>query len=73
MEQVVNSCKAAADYPKNLIRSNTYEFIARAYFEKLEERQLTLFNDETRASLEFWDFGDSAKGNWVLFLGSERI
>ena len=68
MEQVIVSCNAAADYPKNLhlIQSSTYDFITNAYFDKLNERKNDLFHNSDKAALDFWEFGDSAKGTVML-------
>lgn len=62
MEQVIVSCNAAADYPKNLINSDTYEFVLNSYFDRLDERQHDLFHNEEKAGLDFWQFRDSGKG-----------
>ena len=52
----------AADFPKNLIHSNTYEFVTNAYFEQLNEREHNLFHAEDKAALHFWEFADTGKG-----------
>lgn len=62
MDQVIVSCNAAADYPKNLIQSNTYEFVLDSYFNQLNDRQDDLFHNGDRAVLDLWDFGHSGKG-----------
>ena len=62
MDQILASCNSAADYPKNLIGSNTYAFVAHSYFDKLNERQRELFHNPEKAALDFWEFGDSASG-----------
>ena len=64
MEQVISSCKSAADYPKNLVKSNTYEFIATSYSDRLDECEHDLFGNEKSAALYFWDFGDGGKGTY---------
>ncbi|KAL8793423.1 MAG: hypothetical protein Q9195_004009 [Heterodermia aff. obscurata] len=61
MEQVISSCKSAADYPGNLIKSNTYEFVATSYSDRLDECEHDLFGNENSAALYFWDFGDGGK------------
>lgn len=65
MDQFLASCNAAAEYPKNLIRSNTYAFVAQSYFDKLNELQSELFNSPEKAALDFWEFGDSASGMFM--------
>lgn len=58
MEKLIASCNAAADYPRNLVKSNIYEFVARSYYDKLDEIQDDLFHDEDKAVLDFWEFGN---------------
>ena len=62
MEQVIASCDSAADFPKNLIKSNTYEFVTTSYSDKLDEREHDLFGNENSAALYFWEFGDDGIG-----------
>ena len=62
MDQVLDSCNRAADYPQNLIRSNTYAFVAQSYSDKLTERQGELFHNPEKAALDFWECDDSASG-----------
>ena len=73
MEQIILSCKNAAEYPKNLVHSNTYEFVSNAYFDKLNECELELFNSKEKAALNFWEFGDAAKGTFLLQFRSARF
>ena len=62
MDQVLASCQRAVDYPQNLIRSNTYAFVAQSYFDKLTERQGELFHNPEKAALDFWECDDTASG-----------
>ena len=67
MDQIISSCNASADYPKNLIQSSTYEFVSNSYFEKLNEREEYLFatddrfTTEDKAALEFWELGATGR------------
>ena len=65
MEQVISSCKSAPEYPKNLVKSNTYEFVATSYFDRLNECERDLFGKANSAALHFWDFRDGGKGTYV--------
>ena len=66
MEQIALSCASATEYPKNLLHSNTYEFVSNAYFDKLNECENDLFSSSDKAALNFWEFGDAAKGTLSL-------
>lgn len=64
-EQLATSCEAAVDYPKNLIRHNTYEHKINTYFERLNEREDRIFNNKAEAALDFWEFDVHGKGMLV--------
>ncbi|KAI9866764.1 MAG: hypothetical protein M1813_000706 [Trichoglossum hirsutum] len=58
MESFMKSCDAAAEYPRNLIYHNTYDYNLEAYVKRLDERESDLFSIESKASLDFWDFNE---------------
>lgn len=68
MDQFIASCNAAPDYPRNIINHNTYEYILRAYTERLNEQERRIFSDETKAAQEFWEFDDSDPGELTISL-----
>jgi hypothetical protein len=68
MERFIASCDAADGYPLNLVHHHTYEHNLRAYAERLDEREKSLFSTESEASLDFWDFDDGElefRGNCI--------
>ena len=73
MDQVILACQSAADYPRNLVKSNTYEFVATSYSDRLDECEHDLFGNENSAALYFWDFGDGAKGMYETQLRSRIL
>jgi len=61
MEHLSASCNAAATYPRNLVRPNTYEYDLIGYTKRLDERQDSLFCNENKAVLDFWECHDGGK------------
>ena len=62
MEQLAISCDEAKSYPKNLIHPNTYEYHLTAYCERLNEREVRLFQNGAEAALDVWEFDAQGKG-----------
>jgi hypothetical protein len=58
MDDFVNSCNAAATYPKNLISPGEYQHSLQSYRDQLDEREKQLFDVETKATLDFWELDD---------------
>lgn len=60
----LKSCKAAADYPENIVKHNTYKHHLQAYRARLDEKIRTgrLFCDEGKAALDIWEFDDGLPG-----------
>lgn len=61
MEQLATSCDEARFYPQNLIHPNTYEYNLTAYYQRLNEREESLFQNDAEAALDLWEF--DAQGN----------
>ena len=61
MEQLAISCDEAKSYPQNLIHPNIYEYHLTAYYQRLNEREDSLFQNDAEAALDFWEF--DAQGN----------
>lgn len=62
MEQLAISCDEAKTYPLNLIHPNTYEYSLIAYYERLNEREDSLFQNNAEAALDFWEFDAEGSG-----------
>ena len=58
MNDLVNSCNAAATYPKNLISPGEYQHSLHNYVHQLDERERQLFDIDDKAALDFWDLND---------------
>lgn len=55
MNDFVNSCNAAATYPKNLISPGEYQHSLQNYVDQLDDRERQLFDVDDKAALDFWD------------------
>jgi hypothetical protein len=62
MDYLYQSCERSAEYPRNLVHSDAYSHVTASYVEKLDEREEELFDDETEASLDFWETEVDVKG-----------
>ena len=62
MEELANSCEQAKSYPHNLIHPNTYEYNLTAYYQRLNEREESLFQNDAEAALDFWEFDAQGHG-----------
>jgi len=73
MEHFLKSCEQASDFPKNLIHQDTYQHNLNAYVERLDKRQLDLFSDEEKGSLDLMEYDVQTRGKFLcsLFLTSE--
>ena len=61
MEQLAESCDKSLSYPMNLVKPNVYEYSLTAYYERLNEREGSLFQNNAEAALDFWEY--DAQGN----------
>ena len=61
MELLAFSCDDSDSYPRNLIKSNVYEYTRTTYYERLSERENSLFQNDAEAALDFWEY--DAHGN----------
>lgn len=71
MEQLATSCDDAHSYPQNLIQPNMYEYDLTAYYQRLNEREDSLFQNDAEAALDFWELdveGNGASTNLELNL-----
>ncbi|KAL9131379.1 MAG: hypothetical protein Q9175_006780 [Cornicularia normoerica] len=71
MEQLATSCDESISYPQNLINPDLYEYNLAAYYERLNEREDSLFQNDAEAALDFWEFdaqGSGASANLELNL-----
>lgn len=66
MELLAFSCDDSGSYPQNLIKSNVYEYSRTTYYERLSEREDSLFQNDAEAALDFWEYdahGNGASAN----------
>ena len=73
MEQLATSCDEANSYPQNLIQPNIYNYNLTVYYQRLNEREDSLFQSDAEAALDFWEFdahGNCASANLELDLRS---
>ena len=73
MEQLAISCDEAKSYPKNLVHANTYEYHLTAYYERLNEREDSLFQNGAEAALDFWEFDAQGKGASAKLERNSRV
>jgi hypothetical protein len=65
MEHFLESCNQASNFPKNLIHHDTYEHNLKGYVERLDKRQLDLFSDEDKGSLDLTEFDVQTRSKFV--------
>lgn len=56
------SCTNAAEYPKNIIYRNSYDYVLTTYAEQLGEHESRLFCDELKAAVFIWQYNEAKKG-----------
>ena len=62
MDELVKSCDQAKDYPHSLVHPNTYDYNLTAYYQRLNEREDSLFQNDGEAALDFWEFDAQGHG-----------
>lgn len=66
MNDLIESCKVANTFPKNLLCHNTYGYALDTYVRELDKRQSDLFCTEGEGALDFWDLRQPASGTVVF-------
>jgi hypothetical protein len=61
------SCNNAAEYPKNIVYHNVYEYVLDAYSERLDEQQNRLFCEDSKAAVNLRDYDDRVQGARVSY------
>jgi hypothetical protein len=64
-DQLDASCEEALEFPKNLLRHNTYEHSIDSYHERLNEHEGRLFHNEAQAAVDFSEFTVQGKGMFI--------
>jgi hypothetical protein len=64
MDELVRSYDAASEYPQNLVCHHTYQHVLDSYRLRLSERENSLFYDESKAAVDFWQFDHAGQGFW---------
>ena len=62
MDEVTRLLNGSKSYPRNLARSNTIDGSLESYFEKINERQDSLFTPEKEADLGFCELSSGGEG-----------
>lgn len=58
----IQACSAAAEYPKNVVCHNIYDYLLVAYTEHLDEQENRLFCDELKAVVHMRQYDEAKKG-----------
>lgn len=61
-DQLNASCEGSLDFPRNLIRHNSYEHTINSYHERLDEEESRLFQKEFKSAVDFSEFDIHGKG-----------
>lgn len=69
MELLAFSCDDSGSYPQNLIKSNVYEYTRTTYYERLSEREKSLFQNDAEAALDFWEYDAHGNAFWPFRAG----
>lgn len=69
----IQSCNTAAEYPKNIICHNSYEYLLIAYTEHLDEQESRLFCDESKAVVHIRHYDEAKKGVHVYLVSQEVL
>ena len=56
MDQLIDSCNQALQYPQNLPTREYLDYLLESYFHKLNENEARLFSSESDSELTFLDF-----------------
>ena len=63
MDELSRLCRTASKYPSNLVNHNVCQYILDSYFQRLNQRQDLLFQNETKpAALDFIELGEQEGG-----------
>ena len=60
--QLLVSCKEALLFPRNLVCHNDYEHTLNSYYNRLNEFQTKLFQDESKSALDFSELDYDSNG-----------
>jgi len=55
MNDLIESCRLANTFPKNLLCHNHHEYALNAYVRELDKRQSELFCADDAGAVDFWD------------------
>jgi hypothetical protein len=61
-ELLIESCKQASIFPRNLVRKFTPQHHLIAYFARLDEQAPRLFCEDGKAAVDIWEYDDNVKG-----------
>jgi hypothetical protein len=61
-ELLIESCKKAPFFPKNIVLQSTPLHHLESYFIRLEQHARRLFCEDGKAALDIWEYDDNVKG-----------
>jgi hypothetical protein len=59
---LIESCKKASIFPKNIVHQFTPLHHLEGYFNRLDEQAPRLFCEDGQAALDIWEYDDNVKG-----------
>jgi hypothetical protein len=66
------SCTNTAEYPKNIVRHSSYDYLLTAYTEQLDAQESRLFCHESKAAVYIQHY-DEAKKGVQDYLASQQV
>lgn len=66
MDQLDIQCQCAKDYPLNLADSTTLAYSLESRYTRLNDQEQRLFCVESKAAIEFLEYGHAQQGERVL-------
>jgi hypothetical protein len=58
----MQSCTNAAEYSKNIVCHNSYDYLLTAYTEQLDAQESWLFSEESKAAVCIRHYDEAKKG-----------
>jgi hypothetical protein len=62
IELLIESCKQAAIFPRNLIDKLVPQHHLDAYFARLDNQSSRIFCEDGKAAVDIWEYDDNVKG-----------
>jgi hypothetical protein len=62
MDELIRLHGNAAEYPKNLVSTHTYQHVLHSYAQRLNEKERSLFCSQDKAVVDFLQFDEGGSG-----------